>query len=288
MTTSGSSAPAPGAAHIARMLLEASRSGPPLVACTVIAAPPGSAVAPGAKVLLRADGTTVGGLAGGPLEAAVLADARAALARHLTETVSYSSQGHRLDGRRAVQAAAEVVEVLLEVVEPPATLLVVGAGHVGRAVGEVGALLGLSVALLDDREDYADPERLPFADRVICGDFAHELDHFPIGPSTYVVLVSRGHKVDELALRHVVGRGAAYVGMIGRARRTRTVLEHLRADGLDPAALDRVHTPIGLDIGAETPAEIAVAILAEITLVRHGGTGVSLSPAGRRAAHPLE
>ena len=142
----------------------------------------------------------------------------------------------------------------------------------------------MSVAVLDDREDYANPQRFPFADTVICGDFAEELARFPITSNTYIVLVSRGHIVDELSLKHVVERGAAYVGMIGSKRRTRTVLEHLREEGVAADALARVFTPIGLDIGAETPEEIALSLLAEMVLVRRGGSGRPLSGHGRELA----
>lgn len=266
--------------RIAGEILRASRDGPPLVSCNVIASPPHVPTRLGDKMLVFAGGDTLGRLDGGPLQAAVETHALAAIPRHAVETVFFTPDGERLQGRRAVEAASDVVEVLIEVVEPAATLLIVGGGHVGRAIAEIGALLGLSVAVIDDREEYARPDRFPFADQVICGDFATELDRFPINATTYVVLVSRGHKVDELSLACVVERGAAYVGMIGSKRRTRTVLEHLADQGADPAALARVFTPIGLDIQAETPEEIATSILAEILLVRRGGTGRPLSPAG--------
>ena len=115
------------------------------------------------------------------------------------------------------------------------------------------------------------------ADRVICGDFVDELQRFAIDSSTYIVMVSRGHKQDELALREVAASGAAYVGMIGSLRRVSTVLTHLAQEGVPREALERVHTPIGLDIGAETPEEIAVSVVAELVLVRRGGTGQKLS-----------
>ena len=279
----GSSLPA----RMAAAILSASRAGPPLVNCSVIAAPAGHPAQLGDKMLVFQDGETLGALAGPELHEAARRAALTAIPRHAVETVFLTPAGERLEGRRAVAEAAEVVEVLMEVVEPAATLLVVGGGHVGRAIGEIGAILGMSVAVLDDREDYANRDRFPFADQVICGDFAQELDRFPITANTFIVLVSRGHKVDELGLARVVERGAAYVGMIGSKRRTRTVLEHLAADGVDAAALERVFTPIGLDIQAETPEEIALAVLAEITLVRRGGGGRPLSAHGQRLASAL-
>ena len=268
---------------ISSEILRASRDGPPLVSCTVLTAPPDAANAVGAKLLVYPDGHTLGALRlNAALESAVRQHAIHAIPHHTVETIAYTPDGQRLDGRRAVEAAPAVIEIFLEVIEPSPTLLVVGGGHVGRSIGELGALVGMSIAILDDREEYANPERFPFADTVICGDFADELDRFPINAGTYVVMVSRGHKVDELSLRHVAGRGAAYVGMIGSQRRTATVLDHLRQEGVDADALDHVFTPIGLDIGAETPAEIALSVIAEITLVRRGGTGRPLSPIGRQ------
>ena len=277
-------------AELAAALLRAAREGPAVAACTVLSASDGAAVI-GAKMLVPQEGPPLGSIGGGALEGAVVERARAAIPQHLVATLAFTPDGGLVEGRRAIKAAEAIVEVLIEVVEPAATLLVVGGGHVGRAVGEVGALLGMDVAILDDREDYANAERFPYPCRVICGDFDEELERFPINANTYIVLVSRGHLVDELSLRRVAERGAGYVGMIGSKRRTRTVLEHLAEDGVDEDSLERVFTPIGLDIGAETPEEIAVAVLAEIILVRRGGgalpmseRGQALAGAGRRRA----
>lgn len=269
--------------ELAAALLRAAREGPAVAACTVLTSSDRPDLV-GAKMLVRAEGAPLGAIGGGPLEAAVIGRARSAIPQHLVAALAFTPQGAPLEGRRATAAADDLVEVLIEVVEPAATLLVVGGGHVGRAVGELGAMLGMEVVILDDREDYANPERFPYPCRVICGDFAEELERFPINANTYVVLVSRGHLVDELSLRRAAPRGAGYIGMIGSKRRTRTVLEHLAEDGIDRAALDRVFTPIGLDIGAETPEEIAVSVLAEIILVRRGGGAVPMSPHGRALA----
>ena len=271
---------------IAAELLRASESGPPVVSCTVITAPAALAARPGDKLLVRADGTVVGSLGGGALETGIVAAARAAGGRREALTLAFAPDGRRLSGRRALDATGELVEILIEVVAPPFVLLIVGGGHVGRALGEMGALLGMSVAVIDDREEYASADRFPFADRVICGDIAAEVARFPVDANTYAVMVSRGHKQDEASLRRVVGRGAAYVGMIGSKRRTRTVLEHLRREGFDGEAVASVFTPIGLDIGAETPEEIALAILSEIVLVRRGGSALPLSEHGRTHTRP--
>ena len=270
-------------AEIARALLTAARDGPAVASCTVMGATDGVEVSLGAKMLVYAD-DELGDIGGGPLQTAVMDFARSAIPKHLVQTCAFTPDGAFVEGRRAIEAADAIVEILVEVVEPAATLLVVGGGHVGLAVGQLGAMLGMEVAIIDDREDYANQERFPYEANVICGDFGEELERFPITANTYIVLVSRGHKVDELALRAVAERGAGYVGMIGSKRRTRTVLQHLAEEGLEREALDKVFTPIGLDIGAETPEEIAVSVLGEIILVRRGGGAQPMSEHGRTLA----
>jgi xanthine dehydrogenase accessory factor len=205
------------------------------------------------------------------LEEAVRQQALAAFPEHSAGSLYLLEDGREV--RRSDPEFENAYQILLEVIEAPATLLVVGAGHIGRSLAKIGAEVGFSVAVLDDRPDYASPELIPEADRVICADFEEALHEFPINENTYIVMVTRGHKQDELSLRATLTSRAAYVGMIGSRRRTGAVLQHLADEGYPQGALERVHTPIGLDIGAETPEEIAVSIIAEIIMVRRGGHG---------------
>ena len=263
--------------QIAEEVVRATREGPPVAVATVVRAPEGAAPALGEKLLVRADGSRASSLGGGALEEAVAADCHAALTRRpreQVETLFYSANGERL---HRLAAGAGEFEVMIEVAERPASLLVVGGGHVGQSIAAIAAQAGFSVTVLDDREAFANRERFPMADQVICGDFVQELRRFPIDANTYIVLVSRGHKQDEISLREVVRSNAAYVGMIGSLRRVGAVLTHLAREGYPRETLEGVHTPIGLDIGAETPEEIAVAVVAELVLVRRGGTGTKLS-----------
>ena len=263
--------------QIAEEVVRATREGPPVAVATVVRAPDGTTPSLGEKLLVRADGSRASSLGGGALEEAVAADCHAALTRRpreQVETLFYSANGERL---HRLAAGAGEFEVMIEVAERPASLLVVGGGHVGQSIAAIAAQAGFSVTVLDDREAFANRERFPMADQVICGDFVEELRRFPIDVNTYIVLVSRGHKQDEISLREVVRSNAAYVGMIGSLRRVGAVLTHLAREGYPRETLERVHTPIGLDIGAETPEEIAVAVVAELVLVRRGGTGTKLS-----------
>lgn len=242
----------------------------------------------GAKLLVHRDGSTVGGIDGGVVEEAVKAAALAAydaFPRIVTQTLWVRGDGTTTDRRS--RARPGDAQLMLELFEAPAKLLIVGGGHVGLALARIGSILGFSVIVLDDREEFANAERFPMADQVICGDVAESLDAMHFDETVYSVLVSRGHTVDALALRHTVSRGGAYVGMIGSRRRTATVLQMLRDEGYSAEDLAKVHTPVGLDIGAETPEEIALSILAEIVQVRKGGTGQMMSSVtGRRA--PVE
>jgi len=129
-------------------------------------------------------------------------------------------------------------------------------------------MIDFEVAVVDDREVFANKERFPEADKVLAGDFGEIIEEIDHRPTDYHVIVTRGHKNDAQVLAAVLRRPFAYIGMIGSTRKTRIVFNYLKTQGVDPALLDRIHAPIGLDIGADTPQEIAVSILAELIKVR--------------------
>ncbi|MEE8370085.1 MAG: XdhC/CoxI family protein [Dehalococcoidia bacterium] len=262
------------ASQIAAAALSAQEGGPPVLVATVIAAPAEATVQVGAKLLLRADGSSLGALDEGPIQESVRAEAADAFRRHGVQSLYFATDGAHLSRREVLGRPS--YQVMLEVHERAATLLIVGGGHIGSALATIGNLCDFSVAVVDDRADFANAERFPQADTVICGDFVETLREFPIDANTYIVCVTRGHKHDEASLRQVAGSPAAYIGMIGSRRRVGIVLNHLREEGVDPEAIACVHTPIGLDIGAETPEEIAVSIMAEVIQVRRGGSGRSM------------
>lgn len=159
-------------------------------------------------------------------------------------------------------------------------LVIAGAGHIARPLSRMAAMCGYSVVVVDDRPEYARAEFFPES-RVVCQDFERFFAEYAVHPGSHVVLVTRGHKLDEDCLRGLVGRAVPYLGMIGSRRRTRAVLDELRSEGVSPDWLARIYAPVGLNIGALTPEEIAVSILSEMILFRRGGTGGSLRGSGK-------
>ena len=151
---------------------------------------------------------------------------------------------------------------------PEEKLLILGAGHVGLALANLAPALGFSVTVVDDRPEYLAPGRLPGTVRPVLGAFAQVIAEFPFDAATYVVVVTRGHLFDLECLRAVLGHSYRYAGFMGSARKTRSLIDQVLADGRDPAQVAAVWAPIGLDIGAETPEELAVAILGELVAVR--------------------
>src|SRR5713101_6356142 len=164
-----------------------------------------------------------------------------------------------------VDEEGSAVRLAVEIIKPKLELIVFGAGHVGQAVAMIGALLGYHITAVDDREEFASRKRLPdpTIELLVC-DYASAMEKLTISPSTAVVIVTRGHQFDELCLKNVINSNAGYIGMIGSRRRVVSVFKKLAGEGISEAEFQRVHAPIGLRIGAKSPQEIAVAILAEI------------------------
>jgi xanthine dehydrogenase accessory factor len=232
--------------------------------CTIVATSGEGPVRVGRKLLIDLDAATSGSLGDPDLDAAARGDAAEILATRKSRVVSYEVGG-------------STVEVFHEVLEPKPQLLIVGAGHIAVPLARFGHQLGFDVVVVDDREKFASVERFPDADRVIAADFGPTLQSMALTPATYIVIITRAHTYDEESLRIVLGRPHAYLGMIGSRRRVQTVLRILAAEGYDQEELRQIRAPIGLDLGSETPEEIALAIISEVVAARRGGTGIPLS-----------
>lgn len=249
-----------------RALNEALERGETVALVTVVRSPEPEQV--GARAVVRPGQPPVGTLGLGEREADVLAAAEATLAEGRPRLLRYPAWG---------------LEVFVDVQARPPELIIVGAGHIAVPLCEIGALCGFRVTVIDDRPQYAHPGRFPKAARVIAADIRRTVRELPMDANTYVVLVTRGHSLDVECLLEILDRPLAYIGMIGSRRRVSAVFSLLeREQGIPRAKLERVYAPIGLPIGAETPAEIAVAIMAEIINVRRGGRAVSLAAERRR------
>ncbi len=251
--------PPPGCQELVRWLLQSIEERKSMALLTVVSATGEEAGCLTNKALIWLDQQPVSNLGLGQMESTILEEARLALEEGECRLLEYEIAGQK-------------VEVFVEVHRPPPTLLIVGAGHIAVPLAQMGKLLDFEVVVLDDRASLANKERFPPADRVIAAHFEETLRHFPIDENTYVVLITRGHQHDVTCLLEILDSPAAYIGMIGSRRRVAAVFQLLEEErGLPGQKLQRVYAPIGLDIGAETPAEIAVSIIAEVVkIMRHG------------------
>ncbi|GAB4254874.1 MULTISPECIES: XdhC family protein [Deferrisoma] len=175
-------------------------------------------------------------------------------------------------GRRGWAEMPEGVRVFFDVLRPEASVLLCGAGHIAVPLARFAREVGFGVTVLDDRPDFANPERFPGC-RVIARDFREALAEMPLGPHWHVVVITRGHEHDADCLELVLRKPTAYVGLIGSRRRVRFVLDMLGRQGIPRERLEDVFTPIGLPIGAESPEEIALSIASELVCVRRKGPG---------------
>jgi xanthine dehydrogenase accessory factor len=222
----------------------------------------------GAKLLVILDGEsirTLGTIGGGEMEARCIIEATAALGDGKSRTISYEL----LDAANGDPGVCGgTVELFVEPFLPSPTVYVIGCGHVGAAVVNLAKWMGYRVVATDDREALATPDNLPGADAVFAGPFAEALAAEPIGAHTSVVVVTRNMAVDLELLPLVLATSARFIGVMGSARRWATTATALRERGVSNEALARVHSPIGLNINAETPEEIAVSIMASVVADR--------------------
>jgi xanthine dehydrogenase accessory factor len=255
---------------IFKKLAELEARGEPAALCTVVASSGSTPRHTGSKMLVFADGTFTGTVGGGDLEHRVLEEARAALADGMPRTLQYTLAD---PARGDPGVCGGTVEVFVDPLLPPPTLVVVGGGHVGKAVAHLAKWLGFRVAVSDDRPEFCTPEANPDADVFYPVPLVELPRQLTITPQTWLVLTTRGVAVDVGGLPALLDSPAAYIGVIGSKRRWATALKQLKESGVTEAKLSRVRSPMGLELHAETPEEIAVSIMAEIIMLRNQGTG---------------
>src|SRR5437660_4591934 len=226
----------------------------------------------GAKMLVYSDGRIVGTIGGGCYENDAFWKAREAIGSRQSQLVHYELSDDFAQETGLICGGQ--MDVYIEPIEPSPELYIVGAGHVGFHLARLAQAVGFRVHVVDDREKFANRERFPSAEEIVVEDIPPWLARTPLPSHAYVVVVTRGHTNDLEALRALAPRELRYLGLIGSRAKVARIYEALTADAMPAEHLARVHAPIGLDIGAVTPQEIAVSILAELIAVKHGKANV--------------
>jgi xanthine dehydrogenase accessory factor len=233
----------------------------------------------GAKMLIRADGSVSGSFAGPRTDGKVI---EAAL-QTMREGRSFLTHIHLdADKGEAVGSCGATLEVFFEVLRPEPRLIILGAGYVAQALARLASRLDFRTIVVDDRRDLADPAIFESDVQLTFGDIPTTLQELEPDESSFIVIVTRGHNLDEAALRAALATNAMYIGMIGSPSKVRHIFKDLLQQGFARETLERVHAPIGLDIGAQTPDEIALSIAAEIVMQRRHADGAPL-----KAVHKL-
>jgi len=238
--------------------------------CTVVKSIGSTPRHVGSKMLVYPDGKFIGTVGGGELEHRVFEEARLALGDGASRMLSYTMTD---PARGDPGVCGGTVEVFVEPILPPAMLVVIGAGHVGKAVVHLAKWLGFRVAVSDDRPEFCNPEAVPGGDAYYPVAMGKLPEQLKINKQTYIVITSRGSSVDAQGLPGLLGSEAAYIGVIGSKRRWLTTVKALKDKGVADDLIARVHSPMGLELNAETPEEIAVSILAEVLMLKDKGTG---------------
>ena len=241
--------------------------------CTVVKSEGSTPRHVGSKMLVYPDGKFIGTVGGGELENRVHKAALESIKSGDAQTITYSMVD---PSRGDPGVCGGTVEVFVEPILPPAMIVVIGAGHVGKAVVHLAKWLGFRVAVSDDRDEFCTPESVPEADEYYPVEMGKLAEKLKVTRQTYIVVTSRGSAVDAKGLPSLLETNAAYIGVIGSKRRWLTTVKALKEQGVDEALIAKVHSPMGLELNAETPEEIAVSIMAEVLMLRDKGTGKTM------------
>jgi len=259
---------------VIQSVAELERTNRPGVLCMIIRSNGSTPRKPGSKMLVLPDGSFEGTVGGGEVENRVVQEALQAMADGKPRLLEYQMTD---PGRGDPGVCGGQVQVYVEPIRPKPTIVIIGAGHVGKAVAELAHWLGYRVVVNDDRPELCTPESIPGADQYIPSEMADLPSQLEITPWSYLVLTTRGVQVDVKGLPALLDYPAAYIGVIGSKRRWEVTRQQLLEMGVPDASLSRIRSPIGLELNAETPQEIAISILAEIIMLREGGDGRVMS-----------
>jgi xanthine dehydrogenase accessory factor len=251
--------------EIYQELTEMMKRGEAAVLATIINSAGSAPRKTGAKMLIKSDGSFVGTIGGGTGEEIVREKAVEVMKTRKPLTVHLDLSGK---GKNAVMICGGQMDIFLEPILSAETLYLFGAGHISQGTGAMGKMLGFRVVVIDPRSEYNNAERFPDADSLVVEEYDQAFTRLDIDENSYIIIYTTGHIFDEKCLEFAVGTDAKYVGMIGSKKKVKEVKERLQQKGVSIEKLSAVHAPIGIQIGAETPEEIAVSILAEVIKVR--------------------
>lgn len=253
-----------------RTIADLEETGESGVLCTIIRSRGSTPRHAGSKMLVFSDGSFTGTIGGGEIENRIISEALQSLQSGQSRLLSYNMVNPQ-QGDPGI--CGGTVEVYLEPIIPKPALLIIGGGHVGKAVAHLGKWLGFRILISDDRPEFCTPTNNPDADAFLPISIAELPQNVKITSQTYIILTTRGVNIDIPGLPALLDTPAAYIGIIGSKRRWLTTRQALLDQGIPIQKLNRVISPIGLELNAETPEEIAVSILAEIIMLRNGGSG---------------
>jgi len=244
-------------------ILDAIEGGQPVSLATVVksaSSPKESATGEmpsGTKLLIYEDGAATGSFQNKEIEKSVI------------------KSGQRLAafGENEYLQTLDGTEIFLEGYTTPPALIILGGGHVGKAISSLAATLGYQIIIIDDREDFANPQRFPEAAKTIVAEFDKGLAELSVNANSYIVIATRGHRYDDIALEGAIRTPARYIGLLGSKRKSLLIFKRLSESGIAPERIREIRAPVGLNIGALTPEELAVSIMGEIIALRRGGSG---------------
>jgi xanthine dehydrogenase accessory factor len=249
-------------------------SGRPGILCTIISSTGSTPRREGSKMLVYPDGNFVGTIGGGEVEYRVIGEALEVLNEGTPRILHYSM----VDPSRGDPGiCGGELDIFIDPILPQNKLVIVGGGHVGKEVASLGKWLGFHVVMCDDRQEFSNPENVPEADEYYSDSLSDLTQHIEITSWTFVVLTTRNVDVDLSVLPKFLESEAAYIGVIGSRRRWATTRAKLIDKAINPELVEKIHSPIGIDLKGETPKEIALSILAEIVKVQHNGSAKSIS-----------
>jgi len=249
-------------------IVAAKKSNQPVVLATVIESLGSAPRGEGARMLIRTDGSIAGTIGGGAVEQKVIDEALQLMKGGASKLLTYELKdiGMQCGGG---------MSVFVEPLVPAPQLIIFGAGHIGTCLAQIGKMLEFSVTVVDNRPEFANAQRLPWADTIIAEEYAAAIEKAVFNARTYVVILTHKHTYDHEVLEKCLDKTWAYIGMIGSRVKVAKVFDLLRGKGVTDEIIKKIHSPLGMNIGANTPAEIVISILAEIIQVRSSAGNVA-------------